>query len=783
MRTFSGLVGRVLSGCAIAGVASLSLATTSCGGGSGGGAAKPMVLVGFEFVDRALRPSFPTGVQNLPRNAQIVFNFSELVNPQSVDDQTIQIRWGPQFQSVPKGSFQVDGDRVIFDPTITAQGVPNPFGFEPVTQYVVELPAVGNQNAVVRNLDNDPLLTPYLTGFTTSDGYLRELVPPSVIDLTWTPTPNPVTKQTPALGYFTWEFSEAMDPSSFIQAYGPSVLTTDTFDVRYSNLSPDPNVNNPTLAPVGGVENTAVPGTLQMDPAAKKWTFLPTFSFGDKKYVFTVAVYQGLTDLSGNQIVNPRSWGPFTCDGTGTPPGRLLAESFDNQTNNDTTANPGNQADWGQTTPGTLQGAAITSRRVYVAGYRFAESEQGGQYNVVAEPLTGANLGPLLQSIGQPPPNPPTNQGRRVMWGYSDAEMGQNGTVTTASWGPDSNATFAAQYPDVILRIGFQKTASLSLAATFSGNYLGNPLVFYKGTYSVSQAANVGNQEPIIDPTQPYTNLGGPPGGCAPAVSVNVGDPRYGCYSPAAPGPACISGTTPPPNLINMMDCLYIYTGYVDWPAPQAYFDWDEGDPNTTNDVVMVWDNSCQEGDIFQAFRLWFGVTAPNSGIPISGFPLRRMYATYEEDTPNPQSNFAAGIQNPEFSVTDNAFTFTKRVSVGQIRFFTPGPGDPALNPTTQISATNTFGVKSDYLPAIVTPAVQAGGATELVEYQGASALDPTGNRSKINAAFPFTPWTSAVNDCDTYPYLRWRCTLTSNLLSLKVAKVSSIVVPVVQLP
>ena len=178
-------VGRGLRRLATsAAVASLATALfagvglTSCGGGGGGGAAKAMVLVEFLFVDRSLRPSFPTGVKALPRNALVVFQFSELVDPTSINIQTIAIRYGPQFQSVPQGSFSVDGSRVIFDPTVTQQGTPNPFGLDPVTQYAVELPSFEISNDVVENLDNDPLLTTFLANFTTSDGYLRELVPP-----------------------------------------------------------------------------------------------------------------------------------------------------------------------------------------------------------------------------------------------------------------------------------------------------------------------------------------------------------------------------------------------------------------------------------------------------------------------------------------------------------------------------------------------------------------------------------------------------------------------------
>ena len=180
------LLGRGTATAGLAAALGVALASTSCGGG-GSFAAKPMVLIEFLFVDRALQPSFPTGAQALPRNAQIIFQFSEQVDPNSVNQQTIAFRFGSQFQSVPKGSYQIDGSRVIFDPTVTAQGTPNPFGFEPVTQYNVELPAAGEANAVVENLDNDPLLTSFLSNFTTSDGFLRELVPPQVVAIDFLP--------------------------------------------------------------------------------------------------------------------------------------------------------------------------------------------------------------------------------------------------------------------------------------------------------------------------------------------------------------------------------------------------------------------------------------------------------------------------------------------------------------------------------------------------------------------------------------------------------------------
>jgi hypothetical protein len=722
-----GLVGRCGSLLATIVAVGVAFSATSCGGGGGSGyAAQQMVLTEYLYVDRSLQPSFPTGVLALPRNAMIVFQFSELVDPGSVNTQTIQLRYGPTFQSVPKGSFQVDGSRVIFDPTVSSQGTPNPFGFEAVTQYNVDLPANGDANDVVQNLDQDPLLTSFFSSFTTGEGFLRELVPPEILRAYFIPAQDQLTKLVPGNSILALEFTEAMDPLSFVLSAGSTPSVTDTIDIRYADLLAEPNINS-----TNNLENVPISGVFTHNPAASTYFFTPTFSWGNKKFIFNVTVFQGVTDLSGNLLINPRSFGPFTCDGLGIQTGKVLSESFDSTTDMDGSTTNG---DWGSTTKGTLQGAAITSRRTYIAGHEFGDEYNAGQYNPIVDPLIGAALNQYVTNV-----NPPTDQGRRVMYAFSDADLGQSGTVTAASWGPDSNATFAAQYPEVILRIGYQKTSSLNLAGTFSGNYLGSPLILYKGPYSVQQAINVGDEYP-----PPQNNSG-----------------------------------------FAQQDPLYNNTGYVDWPTPTSFFDYDEGDPGSP-DVVLVFDASVQEGDTFQQIRTWFAVTAPGSGVLISGFPQRRMYATFEEDVPNPPASFAAGILNPEPSCCDTAFTFTRRVSLAQSLFYTPDATDAAgnsYNPPFSEVAKRTFGVKSNYLPAILVPALQSGGAQILVEYQGATALEVSSNRSKPNEAFPFTAWTTSVNDCDTFPYIRWRITLTSNLISNQVAKLGSIQVPILQRP
>ncbi len=208
-----------------------------------------------------------------------------------------------------------------------------------MTQFNVELPAAAVANDVVENLDNDPLLTSFFTSFTTSDGYLRELVPPTIDRVYFIPAQDAFTKQVAGNSIVALEFSEPMDPSTFTLGAGLAPTITDTIDIRYRDLSPNPNANNPTVNAVGGVEKVAIPGSFTYDPSAKTYFFKPLFSFGSglTNYDFAIQVFQGLKDLSGNALVNPRSFGPYICDGNGVAIGKTLSEGFDTSVDKDST--------------------------------------------------------------------------------------------------------------------------------------------------------------------------------------------------------------------------------------------------------------------------------------------------------------------------------------------------------------------------------------------------------------------------------------------------------------
>ena len=523
-----------------AAVLAVSALATSCGGG--GVVAKQMVLVELQFLDRSLQPTAPTGTQSLPRNAMIGLVFSELVDPGSVNEQTIQIRYGASFSSVPEGSFQVSGNTVIFDPTVTAAGQPNPTGLLPVTQYVLNVPGIGEQASVIENLDADRNLTTFFTQFTTADGWLRELTQPEFEGLVWAPEPDELTGSIPGNGLLGVAFNEPMAPGSFVS--GPA--GGGTIDIRYTDAS----IND-----VNGVALTAVSGTFSPAPDHKTFWFRPTFSWGDAKLVFTVETFQGLTDLSGNPLVNPGSFGPFTSDGKGIATGKVLEEDFRTQ---DMMDGGPTDADWGGTEEGALLGQAVTSRTVSI--YSYVEADNGtnsgrGQYAPLVTPLIGASLNQIIPNI-----TPPTADGRRVLWAFPASKIGARGAITAAAWGPDSNATFAAFYPNVKLRAGYQKQDQLSLSPSFSGNYQGQPAVLYSGSYSVQQTANVGN--PPGEPLIPY--LGTPQAGAACAGNPSSVNPGWN-----AP--------------------LFDFTGWYDWPQLTTFFEWDpQGSPTTSSRVCAL---------------------------------------------------------------------------------------------------------------------------------------------------------------------------------------------------
>jgi hypothetical protein len=360
----------------------------------------------------------------------------------------------------------------------------------------------------------------------------------------------------------------------------------------------------------------------------------------------------------------------------------------------------------------------VTSRRAHVYGYAFTDAgphSGAGQYTPFVLPLIGTNFPVVV---------PPPAAGRRVMLAFSAAEIGAAGTVTGVAWGPELNATWAATYPNVKLRMGYQVDDSLNLRGTFSGNYASAPTLIYDGPYLVQQRANVGNT-----PNQPTMAHRGPYPGCA---NGNFNLP------------------------------LFQYTGWVDWPVPTARFEWD---PGAGLDRVLLFDASVDAGTDWQTVRGWAGLTFPCSAVWDASVPSRRLFGTYESDAP------IAGAVNPDAVVHDTSFTITRDQTIAQSLFYTPAG-------SAQVAAGGeTYGADSDYGDAVVDPFLPSGQGMALIEFQGATNV--LSDRRTIDLAEPHTPWTSDIDDCDGYGFLRWRIRLRGDMGTLVTPRVFSVMIPV----
>ena len=706
--------------------AAAALLVVACGGG-GGSPSEPLVVVSIQYVDGTGERVHEIEGGKIPRNARVEIKFNQPVDPATARDPGIHVAPGPN-SGAELGMFKVGGAKVVFDPTFVGNAVPRPLGLKAETTYLVSLPTAAMNGLPVRDVNGNALAIAHSTTFTTGQGYILETVRPRFLGATFSSgtSAEPAVPDSVVGAHVsvTFRFSEAMDPSSMgFSVSTPKAKEGEGFDVRYL-------AGKPANA-AAGLEGVPVLGTATVAPSLDAVTFYPANSFGDGPYVFSMSVLWGLRDLAGNTLENPTVLGPFTCDASGSSVPSVLGESFLDAADRDDARTT---SEWNGTHPGVARGPALTARRVRVtaAGLLSNGTFSGpGQYVAMIDPFVGTALNAAVGGI-----TPLTSLGRRVMWSFDDDELGASGAVTNIGWGPDSNATFAATYPEVLLRLGQKATPSLALAATFSGNYATEPTVVYDGPYVVPQRANVGNE------TTPFT-------------------------LPAAAGYPALAP-------------LFANTGYQSWPSLSSYFEWDAG-TSASGDSAMVFDASVAEGDTWQQARGWFGLNlvAPVGAVVSAN---RRLYSTFGADSADPPNG--AGVLNPEPGTADVAFTFVTRTSIAQSRFYTPGPSDPAGNAYPgPDSAAHTFGTKSDYAPAVISPSVQPGVATVHVEYQGAMALDASSDRRLPDVSQAVTPWTTDVDACDGYPYIRWRLTLVADVLRNEVPEVDSVAIPVRRLP
>jgi hypothetical protein len=728
VRTSIAFGGRRAASASLACAFASAFLLGSCGGGGGGGGPSPSV-VSVRFLGAGGVEVPNVAPDAVPRNAWVEIRFSSPVDPRTIVDPNIQVRRGPHFQEVSLGTFSVDGERVLFDPTHVPGAPERPFGFPGGTEFQVLVPANVATGEMVRGKGGTPVHATFAALFTTTESWMHEEVPPHLTGSRFVDGTHP-DGRIGARATLVLEFDEAIDPESLLATTFPVAGPRDGVEARYDAGDP--------VSIGAGLAGQPILVTLTPSGDAREIRVDPVYTWGDLPYRFHVNALPGLRDLAGNALAEGVTLGPWTCGGGGDAPASwFLAVGFDEVVDADplpTTARWAQPSARGVATP-----LPITSRRQHVRGADVAQDPAFapvGAYFVLATPLIGAALNQFVVGV-----TPPTSLGRRELLAFEAGELGAAGEITAAAWGPDRNATFAASYPQLVLRLGYQRDRSFTLDPNVLANYRDPPAVEYRGPYAVAQRANVGNE--------------------VPSTANPTGTPAY--------------------------DPLFLFSGFVDYPAFAVPFPWVPGDVEAGAGEVLLLDVSCAEGDTWQDRRTFHYVFRRTGLGLLSGVPLRTLLTTFEGAEANPPAVAAApgvgAAPNPMPMVFDTAFTIVSRRGVAQSRFYTPAAGDPTdPTPTVPRSRATTLGTASIYDAAIVTPSVFPAGTEVVVEYQGASGL-LAGSRTEPDPALPMTPWTRSSHDCDGLPYLRWRLSLTGDLATQRLPRVEAVVVPIRRRP
>jgi hypothetical protein len=489
------------------------------------------------------------GESSVPRNRVVRMIFNVAVLPQSVHDQSIIIRTGGTFQTRPEGTFLINGNVVEFDPTVTTTGGANAGGFSAGAQILVEvrlkiegdgLPA----NLFVQNAEGNPIVVASgdnLLTFTTGAGWEDPVPgPPGVLGLEFTPSANPLG-QVPSRAAVTVIFSEPVDPSTVI--LGKNIFLTNN-----SETAPIFQQDIPSITFFDG---SLTRYTFQPVFGFGKGPFNILVNFIDPDAPDTFDPNNLPTDLGGNRVQNFTFFRTFdTQFDPSTVNTGLIREPFTTFDYRDQAAT---DASWGDDTefPFELVGQQITTR-VQIIGLAEITMLSGGtsiidnaqttpiaspRYVSTADSPGGAQIwrptqlqpkptGTVVPNPTPPPAtvtvfadeskgeedycptqnplvgpdsiinqgNPPSSAGRRQLNLYRQGELGVRGTIIRIAWGPDSDATFAATYPDFIMRLGHKKAdTSLTEGSLFSQfDVDGFVTVVNLVDYIVPQAANIG---------------------------------------------------------------------------------------------------------------------------------------------------------------------------------------------------------------------------------------------------------------------------------------------------
>lgn len=313
-----------LSGCS-GGSASVGSVTFDCAGD----AAKALCLQSCSLGCSA------TGClrTDIAQNEIIVLQFSEDIDPSTVNTTTIQLRTASG--DLPVGDFLVVGNRVEFKPTLRVSGGQTFFGFVPEETYTLALP--GGVDAVcVTSTSGHKFKEPLTCSLVVSQG-IKDLngVPPRATLV------SPSASQlggAPRTTVIQLDFNEMVDATPFLAAGGGSGPVT--FSLRRTRLN--------TLTGLrecdAGSQPVVLPGTPRLDfDSARDVSVLTFRSTADlpANTCIEINVTGTVTDLAGTPA-QPQSFVFLT---ESVPLTEVaVTEEFDNETSLDRDVSSGTWA-------------------------------------------------------------------------------------------------------------------------------------------------------------------------------------------------------------------------------------------------------------------------------------------------------------------------------------------------------------------------------------------------------------------------------------------------------
>jgi len=239
-------------------IAVLTLAA-GCGGGGGGTsgkkAANQLVLIDVSVA----------GFDGVALNEMNKFEFSEILDPDTVRPDTINIREGPNYGKQVPGFFRVDGNEVLFYPRLPTLPDLSDSGMQPGKNYRITLPAVPSV-ATVRSFANDRLKKEKVETFSTAIAGSKDLFVDNFLD----PLPPRVLFVNP--------------PDGAIGVPAASAITL-TFNRRplHPGTVTDSNLKLTMIERAGEALNRPIPGTqvLTQSHDSVQIVFRPTFPLAD----------------------------------------------------------------------------------------------------------------------------------------------------------------------------------------------------------------------------------------------------------------------------------------------------------------------------------------------------------------------------------------------------------------------------------------------------------------------------------------------------------------------